>query len=65
MSMPMSGNLATPTKSAAAPSSGFDMHMLAHVEKWMTMIREIRGAPQSAPHLSAESGAKRAAPAKE
>jgi hypothetical protein len=57
----MSGNLATPTKSAAAPNGNFDLHMLAHVEKWMTMIREIRGEQQRAPDFSAEFGAKRAA----
>ena len=57
----MSGNLATPTKSAAAHSGNFDPHMLAHVEKWMTMIREIGGEQQSAPNFSAERGGKRAA----
>jgi len=56
----MSGSLATPTKFAAARSGNFDLHMLAHVEKWMTMIREIGGEQQSAPNFSAEFGAKRA-----
>jgi hypothetical protein len=37
----MSETFTTPTKSAATHSGPVDLHMLAHVEKWMAMIREI------------------------
>ena len=38
----MSENLAAPTKSAATRSSAADTRVLAQVEKWMAVIREIK-----------------------
>ena len=52
ISVPISRNLATPTKSAATRSGPFDLHMLAHVETWMAAIREIRREQQSEPDFS-------------
>jgi hypothetical protein len=49
----MSGNLATPTKSASTRGGPSDLHMLAHVEKWMAAIREIKREQQSEPKYSA------------
>jgi hypothetical protein len=49
----MSGNLATPTKPAATRGGPADLHMLAHVEKWMAAIREIKREQQSEPKVSA------------
>jgi hypothetical protein len=42
----MSENLNTPTKSTPARSGASDLHMLARVEKWMAMIREINREQQ-------------------
>jgi len=41
----MSETLAAPTKSAAARSSAADTRVLAQVEKWMAVIREIKRGP--------------------
>ncbi len=38
----MSDNLAMPMKSAAPRSSTGDTRILAQVEKWMALIREIK-----------------------
>ena len=38
----MSDNLAAPMKSAAPRSDTADTRILAQVEKWMAMIREIK-----------------------
>jgi hypothetical protein len=38
----MSQTLATPTKSAVTRNVASDLQMLAHVEKWMAAIREIK-----------------------
>ncbi len=38
----MSDNLAAPMKSAAPRSSTGDTRILAQVEKWMALIREIK-----------------------
>jgi hypothetical protein len=43
----MSGTLDTHTKSVATRTGSADLHMLAHVEKWMAMIREINREQQS------------------
>jgi hypothetical protein len=49
----MSENLATQTKPDSASIStrngSSDFHMIAHVEKWMAMIREINREQQSEP----------------
>jgi hypothetical protein len=42
----MSGTLETQTKSVATRTGSSDLHMLAHVEKWMAMIREINREQQ-------------------
>jgi hypothetical protein len=42
----MSENLNTPTKSTPTRSGASDLHMLARVEKWMAMIREINREQQ-------------------
>jgi hypothetical protein len=49
----MSGNLAMPTKSASSRGGPADLHMLAHVEKWMAAIREIKREQQSEEKVSA------------
>ncbi|HJY16027.1 MAG: hypothetical protein WB772_04445 [Xanthobacteraceae bacterium] len=41
----MSDNLAAPMKSAAPRSSNVDTRILAQVEKWMALIREIKQEP--------------------
>lgn len=41
----MSDNLAAPVKSAAPRSSTIDTRILAQVEKWMALIREIKQEP--------------------
>ncbi len=42
----MSDTLTVPTKSAAAPrNSATDTRVLAQVEKWMAVIREIKQEP--------------------
>jgi len=38
----MSENLAAPMKSAATRSSADDTRVLAQVEKWMALIRELK-----------------------
>ncbi len=38
----MSETLATPTKSAAPRGSAAETRVLAQVEKWMAVIREIK-----------------------
>jgi len=38
----MSDNLAVPMKSAAPRGGSADMRILAQVEKWMALIREIK-----------------------
>ncbi len=38
----MSDNLAAPMKSAATRGSAVDTRILAQVEKWMALIREIK-----------------------
>jgi hypothetical protein len=49
----MSENLATQTKpdptSIATRNGSSDFHMIAHVEKWMAMIREVIREQQSEP----------------
>jgi hypothetical protein len=49
----MSGSLATPTRSTSTRGGPADLHMLAHVEKWMAMIREIKREQQTEPKYSA------------
>lgn len=38
----MSDNLAAPIKSAATPGRASDSRVIAQVEKWMAVIREIK-----------------------
>ena len=42
----MSQSLATPTKSTSTRAGSSDLAALAHVEKWMAMIREINREQQ-------------------
>jgi hypothetical protein len=41
----MSDNLAAPMKSATSRSNTTDTRVLAQVEKWMAVIREIKQEP--------------------
>jgi hypothetical protein len=41
----MSESLALPTKSAATRSNAADTRVIAQVEKWMAVIREIKQEP--------------------
>jgi hypothetical protein len=49
----MSGNLAMPTKPESTRGGPADLHMLAHVEKWMATIREIKREQQTESKVSA------------
>jgi hypothetical protein len=49
----MSGSHATPEKSVSTRGGPADLQMLAHVEKWMAAIREIKREQQSEPKYSA------------
>jgi hypothetical protein len=49
----MSETLAAPTKPAATRTGPADLHMLAHVEKWMATIREIAREQQGQIKFSA------------
>jgi hypothetical protein len=48
----MSETLDTPIKSTSTRSGSADLHMLAHVEKWMAMIREINREQPSGAKLA-------------
>ena len=41
----MSDNLAAPMKAASTGGSATDTRVLAQVEKWMALIREIKQQP--------------------
>ncbi len=41
----MSDTLAVPTKSAAVRGKAADTRVLAQIEKWMAVIREIKQEP--------------------